>query len=107
MGIIEKVLAQTGSTTTYQTNELALTLWGSGGAFNQNALIGKIISWVLIIAGIVAFFYLVYAGFTYLTAGGNPEAAKKGQQGIINAIIGIVIIVLSWAIIRFVAGVFK
>ena len=53
-----------------------------------------------VVAGILAFVYLVYSGILYLTAGGNPDSAKKGQQGILNAIIGIVIIIAAWAIIN-------
>jgi threonine/homoserine/homoserine lactone efflux protein len=71
--------------------------------FNPNsweALLTTVTNWVFLIAGIVAFFYLVYSGFTYLTAGGNADNAKKGQQGIINAIIGLVIIFLAFAIVR-------
>lgn len=59
---------------------------------------------IALVAGIIAFFYLVYSGILYLTAAGNPDAAKKGQQGLINAIIGIVIIVAAWAIITAVTG---
>jgi type IV secretory pathway VirB2 component (pilin) len=52
------------------------------------------------VAGAVAFIYLIYSGFLYLTAAGNPDNAKKGQQGIINAIIGIAIILGGWTIIK-------
>lgn len=68
------------------------------------ALASIVINWILGIAAILAVIYLIYAGVLYITAGGNPDAAKKGQQGIINAIIGIVIIVLAWVIARAVAN---
>jgi len=58
----------------------------------------KIINVVSLVAGILAVLYLIYAGIIYITAGGNPDQAKKGQQGIINAVIGIVIIVLAYFI---------
>jgi len=58
----------------------------------------RIINIVSLVAGILAVIYLIYAGIVYITAGGNPDAAKKGQQGIINAIIGIVVIVLAYFI---------
>ena len=73
---------------------------GSTLTFSWGDLLSTVTNWVFIIAGIVAFFYLVYSGFTYLTAGGNADNAKKGQQGIINAIIGLVIIFLAFAIVR-------
>lgn len=90
MGIIAKALA-------VDVGQLAIN--SSTADTNLNGLVGTIIGWVMILAGIIAFFYLVFSGFTYLTAGGNPDAAKKGQQGIINALIGMVIIFLAWAIV--------
>lgn len=70
-------------------------------------LADKVIGWILLVAMILAVIYLIIAGVTYITAGGNPDAAKKGQQGIINAIIGIVIIVLAWVIANSVAGLLR
>lgn len=52
-----------------------------------------------LIAGILAFIYIVYSGFIYITAGGNPDATKKGQQGILNGIIGLIIVFASYGIV--------
>lgn len=77
---------------------------GSSISINQNidsipGLINLIITWIIYIVGVLAFIYLVVSGITYITAGGNAEQAKKGQQGIINAVIGIVIVVLAYVIL--------
>lgn len=61
-------------------------------------------NWVGIIAGVLAFFFLVYSGILYLTAGGNAEATKKGQQGLLNAIIGLVIISIAWGVTTALVG---
>lgn len=58
-----------------------------------------ILNWLLALAGLLAVAYLIYSGILYITAAGNPDQAKKGQQGVINAIIGIVIISAVWLII--------
>lgn len=67
-----------------------------------------IINWALAIAFIAAVIILIYGGFLYITSAGNTENATKGKTAIINAIIGIVIIVLSYVIVqivyRFVSG---
>jgi len=98
MGLLEKAFAQRAN----DIGNLNIAFWGGTGDWRE--LVVRIISWILILAAVIAFFYLIYAGFTYLTAGGNPDAAKKGQQGIINAVIGIIIIFLAFAIIRAVVG---
>jgi hypothetical protein len=40
----------------------------------------------------------------YVTAAGNPDQAKKGQQGLINAVIGIIVIVLAYVILTAIAN---
>jgi len=69
-----------------------------------STLVMRIINWISVIAAVLAIIYLIYSGIIYITAAGNPDAAKKGQQGVINAIIGIVIIVLAYVIATAVAG---
>ena len=63
-------------------------------------VITKIVNFITIIAAGLAVIYLIYSGIIYITAAGNPDNAKKGQQGVINAIIGIVIIAAAYFIIR-------
>ncbi len=67
-----------------------------------------IINWALAIAFIAAVIMLIYGGFLYITSAGNTENATKGKTAIMNALIGVVIIVLSYIIVqivyRFVAG---
>ena len=67
-----------------------------------------IINWALAIAFIAAVIMLIYGGFLYITSAGNTDNATKGKTAIQNALIGIVIIVLSYIIVqivyRFVAG---
>lgn len=67
-----------------------------------------IINWALAIAFIAAVIMLIYGGFRYITSAGNTDQATTGKTAIVNALIGIVIIVLSYIIVqivyRFVAG---
>jgi hypothetical protein len=83
---------------------LNLNINDTGANTRITDLVATGITWVSLAAGIAAFFYLVYSGFLYLTAGGNADSAKKGQQGIMNAIIGLVIISLSYVIFRAIAN---
>ncbi len=58
--------------------------------------------WALGIAFILAVIFLIYGGFRYILAGGNEEGAKAGRTAIFNALIGIVIIVLSFIVVQIV-----
>ena len=68
-----------------------------------NGLIRTVINWLLGIAFGVAVLFLIIGGFWYITAAGNEETAEKGKGTVINAIIGIVIIILSYVIINVVS----
>ncbi|MGA2667156.1 MAG: hypothetical protein ABSE91_03700 [Patescibacteria group bacterium] len=87
--------------TSTQLNSLAIpSLTGT-----TNGLIGviaTILTWVFLIAGILAVIYLIYGGILYITAGGDAEKATKGRVAIVNAIIGIIIIALAFLIVMFV-----
>ena len=65
-----------------------------------SVLITNLVNFILIIAGILAVLYLVWGGITYITAGGDAEKAGKGRTAITNAIIGIIIIMASFAIYK-------
>ncbi|MDD4351454.1 MAG: pilin [Candidatus Gracilibacteria bacterium] len=62
------------------------------------SVLGKIINAVIASVGIVALIMIIMGGFWYLTSAGNPEQAKKGGKFIMYAIIGILIITMSYAI---------
>jgi hypothetical protein len=101
MDLIQKTLALGNTTANRNASELKIDI---GGSQNLNQILGTLTNWIAIIAGIVAFFYLIYSGFLYITAAGNPDQAKKGGQGIINAIIGIIIIALAWGLVTALKG---
>ena len=85
MGIVQRALA-----------ELNLVISQTG--MNETDLVNKAVKWVGALAGVIAFFFLIYGGFMYLTAAGNPDQSKKGMQSITNAIIGLIIIALSYGL---------
>lgn len=61
-----------------------------------------IIYWLTWLGGLAAFLFVLYGGFRYLTAGGNPANADAAKRIIIGSLIGMVIMALSYAIVRFV-----
>lgn len=64
-----------------------------------------VINLFLLIAGITAFFFILYGGFVYLTAGGDAAKATQGRTYIVNAVIGVIIIFAAYALARFVINI--
>lgn len=73
---------------------------GSGVEAVLNSVFDKSYVIITILAGAIATFYLIYQGIQYITAGGSADKAKAARQGIVNAIIGIIVITAAYAIIR-------
>jgi hypothetical protein len=65
-------------------------------------LIGKIIKAVLSLLFVVLVLLIIYAGWLWMTAGGEPKQVDKAQEYIKNAVIGLIIISLAYAITNFV-----
>lgn len=75
----------------------------NGTAILTNTAV-TVINLILLIAGILAVIYLIWSGVLYITAGGDTGKADKGRTGIVNAIIGLVIISAAYLLVRFVGG---
>ena len=76
----------------------ATSLSGPGG------LIQRVIVLLLSMAGIVAVMFIIVGGYWYITSAGNEEQAEKGKTTLVNAIIGIVVIILAFVIISAVSN---
>lgn len=72
------------------------------GTLGQN--ITLIINYFLGLLGLVAVGFLIYAGILMVTAGGNDEQVTKARKVIMYAVVGIVIILLSYTIVTFVTS---
>jgi len=65
-------------------------------------LIGQWLAIVLGFTGTIFFILVVWAGLTWMTAGGNEENIKKAQGILKTAIIGLIIVLSAYAITRFI-----
>lgn len=52
--------------------------------------------------GVILVVLVIYAGFLWMTASGNADQVKKAKGILINAVIGIIIIMAAYAITDFV-----
>lgn len=75
----------------------------SGNCGLCDFLIGfaNIATWLLSILGSVALLFFIYGGVVWLTAAGNEEKIKSGRSILVNTVVGVVIVMASWAIINF------
>jgi hypothetical protein len=82
-----------------------LTEDSEGNKINSVLPIGLAVLEAMIrLAGLVAVIMIFFAGFKFITSQGNPDAAAAARKTAINALIGLVIVVLSTTIISFIGN---
>ena len=64
--------------------------------------IGVILNIVYSIIGIIAVVMVILGGISYATSQGDPGKVKKGKDTILYGIIGLVIVIMAFAITQFV-----
>lgn len=67
-----------------------------------NTRIGSVIGIVLSFVGVIFLLLMIYAGISWMTASGNQEKVTKAKDLIINAIIGLIIVLAAYAITSFI-----
>lgn len=78
----------------------------SSGTLSTNGnlvdIIGGFIRVALSFLGLIFLILVLYAGFLWMTAGGNGDQIDKAKGLMINGVVGLVIIIASVAISQFV-----
>lgn len=90
---VEKVLAQ-ASLDIKQPGNVKITDIGK--------LISAGVGTVLIIAALLAFLYLILGGIKWITSGGDKAGMEEARNKITHAIVGLIIVGASWAIMSLV-----
>lgn len=92
-------------------NRLENVAVGSGGAYKASdvsslaTIMGVIVSGAISLLGIIFIILIILSGYQWMTAGGNEEAVKKSRTKMVNAVIGLLVVVASYAIWAFISNV--
>lgn len=88
---------------------------GSSGSISFNLLcnlntgnipgvINSIITILFGVAILIALIYLIYGGYKWMTSGGDKQAVSSARDHIIAAVVGLLIVLLSYLILNFLLG---
>jgi hypothetical protein len=73
---------------------------GTGYASSIGSLISFVLRAVLAIGALLVFGYLVLGGIEYITSGGEKGKTEGARNKITAAIVGLIILAASWAILN-------
>ena len=76
---------------------------GAGLAF----YIAQLWKTVVIVGGLAVMLYLIWGGLQWLMAGGDKAKLEEAHHKITNSLIGLGVLVASFAVIYFIGGVLK
>ena len=86
----------------YGINLINNGLNGSLSNTDPRTVIGKIINVALGFLGVIAVGIILLGGFKWMTAGGNEEKTGEAKKLLGAGVIGLIIILMSWAIATYV-----
>ncbi len=72
------------------------------GGRKMEDIIALAINTVLGLLGVIFLVIIIYAGFLWMTAGGNDDQVGKAKKWLVNGIIGVVIVIAAYSISYFV-----
>lgn len=71
-----------------------------------NVILGAGISFILVIATIIALFFLIWNGIRWIASGGDKQKVEGARSGIIAAVIGLIIAFSAFFILSFALSFF-
>lgn len=82
-------------------------LCGKAGSGDIEKTIGTAINFIFVAAVIIALFYLIWGGIKWLISQGDKSAVDGARQHIIAALVGLIIIFLSYFVLNLVLSFFN
>lgn len=68
---------------------------------NPREITLRTIQWILGFLGLISVVMIIFGGFTWMTSAGNEKRIELAKQVLTSSVIGLVIILLSWAMVSF------
>ncbi len=68
-------------------------------------IIQNVVNAALLFAGVVALILIIYSGIKFIQSKGDPQGVDSAKKTLTYAIIGLIIILLSFGILNIIAGV--
>ncbi len=69
------------------------------------AIFQLVLNFIFGFSAIVALFFVFFAGFKFLTSGGDAKQVEGARKTLTYAIIGFIVVLLSFAILKFISAV--
>jgi len=69
-----------------------------GALSNISALLSGVVQLILVVAGLIAFVFLLLGGIKWITSGGDSANVEKARNQIMQAVIGLIVVFAAWGL---------
>lgn len=83
----------------FSTQALAVMLPNPLAAKDFKTIVDTIVNFVIILAVAIAPIFIIYAGYLFMTSGGDPTKVKIAKNVIMYVVIGLAVLLLSKGLI--------
>ena len=80
--------------------------WFKLGNLTMASVVSGLIRLLLLLAALVFFFMLLWGGIKWIMSQGDKGEVEKARDQITNALVGLAIIFVAWAIIKLIEALF-
>ncbi len=89
-----------GASSAADTSNPDLALLPQGYAHNLTTLLTGVLSLLIAVVSLLVFVYLIWGGIEWITSGGDKAKTDQARSKIISALVGVIIIAASYAVLQ-------
>ena len=89
-----------GTTSATEANNPDLAILPQGYAHDLTTLLTAVLSLLIAVVSLLVFVYLIWGGIEWITSGGDKGKTDQARSKIIAALVGVIIIASSYAILQ-------
>jgi hypothetical protein len=83
------------------------TVTPTSGLIGVTKVLSTVIGFMTVCAGIYFIFMFLIGGYTWMTSMGDKQRLEQARDRIVNALIGLVIVIAGWSILALVGQIFN
>jgi len=76
-----------------------------GNVLGFTTTVSAVINYLIGFLGLIALVVVLVGGFKWMTAGGDEKKVKAAKDTLIAGVVGLIIVLSAWVIVRFVLGI--
>ena len=88
------------------SNSIIPNQLNSVGSLGITDIVRAVIQFILVVAFVLAFIFLIIGSIRWITAGGDEKGVEKARGMITAALIGLVVVLIAFALVKLVESFF-